>query len=135
MSSSILALVCFATWTIVMSLVMVNHRVFYVLTGRRRINTFTPDGVAVSPFQARACRVHANCYENLPVFAALVLGAAAAGRGAITDSLAMVAFYARVVQSTVHLLSTSEIAVMVRATFWTVQMLIMASWAWRLLVG
>jgi uncharacterized MAPEG superfamily protein len=135
MSSSILALVCFATWTIAMALVMVNHRVFYVLTGRRKINTFTPDGVAVSSFQARACRVHANCYENLPVFAALVLGATAAGRGAITDSLAMVAFYARVVQSTVHLLSTSEIAVMVRATFWTVQMLIMVSWAWRLLVG
>src|SRR5438445_8697395 len=75
MSPSILAVICFATWTILMALVMVNHRVFYVLTGRRRINTFTPDGVAVSPFQARACRVHANCYENLPVFAALVLGA------------------------------------------------------------
>src|SRR5947207_3602422 len=135
MSPSILAVICFATWTILMALVMVNHRVFYVLTGRRRINTFTPDGVAVSPFQARACRVHANCYENLPVFAALVLGAAAAGRGAVTDSLAMIAFYARVVQSTMHLLSTSEIAVMIRATFWTLQMLIMISWAWRLLLG
>ena len=135
MSSSILALICFATWTIVTAFVMVNHRVFYVLTGRRKINTFTPDGAAVSDFQARACRVHANCYENLPVFAALVLGAAAAGRGAVTDPLAMVVIYARIVQSTVHLLSTSEIAVMTRATFWTVQMLIMAWWAGRLLLG
>src|SRR2546426_879354 len=108
MSSSILALICFATWTILMSLVMVNHRVFYVLSGRRKINTFTPDGVAVSPFQARACRVHANCYENLPVFAALVLGAVVSGRSAVTDSLAMVAVYARIVQSAVHLVSTSE---------------------------
>src|SRR5437667_9767444 len=73
MSPSILAVICFATWTILMALVMVNHRVFYVLTGRRRINTFTPHGVAVSPFQARACRLHANCYENFPVFAALIL--------------------------------------------------------------
>src|SRR5437867_10282761 len=119
MSPSILAVICFATWTILMALVMVNHRVFYVLTGRRRINMFTPDGVAVSPFQARACRVHANCYENLPVFAALVLGAAAAGRSAVADSLAMVAFYARVAQSTMHLISTSQIAVFIRATFWT----------------
>ena len=135
MSSSILALICFAAWTIVTAFVMVGHRVFYVLTGRRRINTFTPDGVAVSEFQARACRVHANCYENLPVFGALILGAAVAGRGAITDPLAMIAVYARVAQSTVHLLSTSEAAVMIRATFWTVQMLIMISWAWRLLLG
>ncbi len=135
MSASILAVVCFAAWTIVTALVMVTHRVFFVLSGRRKINTFTPDGVAVSPFQARACRVHANCYENLPVFAALVLGAAAAGRSAVTDPLAIVAIGARVVQSTVHLISTSEIAVMVRATFWTVQVAIMVSWAWRLLLG
>src|SRR5437870_5717775 len=135
MSPSILAVICFATWTILMALVMVNHRVFYVLTGRRRINTFPPDGVAVSAFQARACRVHANCYENLPVFAALALGAVVAGRSAITNPLAMVAVYARVAQSTVHLVSTSEIAVATRATFWTVQIVIMLSWAWRLLLG
>src|SRR6266849_3535987 len=135
MSHSILALICFATWTILMAFVMVNHRVFYVLSGRRKINTFTPDGAGVSAAQARACRVHANCYENLPVFASLVLGAAVAGRGAVTDPWAMIAVYARIIQSTVHLMSTSEIAVMIRATFWTVQMLIMLFWAWRLLLG
>ena len=135
MSSSILALICFATWTIVTALVMVNHRLFFVLSGRRKINTFTPDGVAVSAFQARACRVHANCYENLPVFASLILGAAAAGRGALTDPLAMVVVYARIVQSTVHLMSTSELAVLIRATFWTTQVLIMLWWAVRLLLG
>lgn len=135
MSPSILAVICFAAWTIVTALVMVNHRIFFVLTGRRRINSFTPDGVGLSPFQARACRVHANCYENLPVFAALVLGAAAAGKGAITDPLAMIAIYARVAQSTVHLVSTSEIAVAMRATFWTVQIVIMLWWASRLLLG
>ena len=135
MSRSILALVCFAGWTMVTALVMVGHRLSFILTGQRRINTFPADGVAVSPFQARACRVHANCYEYLPVFASLVLGAAVAGRGAVTDPLAMIAVYARIVQSTVHLISTSEIAVAIRATFWTVQMLIMLWWTWRLLLG
>src|ERR1700752_1271935 len=135
MSSSIVAVICFAGWTILMALVMVTDRVLYVLTGRRKINTFPADGVAVSPFQARACRVHANCYETLPVFAALVLGAAVAGRSAITDSLAMIAVYARIAQSTVHLISTSESAVAIRATFWTVQIVIMITWAWRLLLG
>jgi uncharacterized MAPEG superfamily protein len=135
MSPSILALVCFAAWTLLMALVMVNHRVYFVLTGQRKINSFTPDGSGVSAFQVRACRVHANCYENLPVFAALVLGAAVAGKGAITNPLAMVAFYSRVIQSTVHLISTSQAAVMIRATFWTVQIVIMAIWALRLLLG
>ena len=135
MTHSIQALTCFAVWTILMALVMVNHRVFYVLSGRRKINTFPPDGAGVSAFQARAARAHANCYENLPIFASLVLGAAAAGKGAVTDSLAMYAFYARVVQSSVHLMSTSEAAVMIRATFWTAQVVIMLSWGWRLLLG
>ena len=135
MTHSILALICFAVWTILMAFVMVNHRVFYVLSGQRKINTFPPDGAGVSAFQMRAARVHANCYENLPIFASLVLGATVAGKGAVTDPLAMYAFYARMGQSTVHLVSTSELAVMIRATFWTAQMLIMAFWGWRLLIG
>ena len=135
MSPSLRALVWFATWTLVLAFVMVNHRVYFVLTGQRKINSFTPDGAAVSAFQARACRAHANCYENLPVFAALILAAVVAGRSAITDPLAMVAVYARMVQSTVHLISISQVAVAIRATFYTVQMLIMVWWAWRLLGG
>src|SRR5207245_3945599 len=103
MSPSLRALVWFATWTLVLAFVMVNHRVYFVLTGQRKINSFTPDGAAVSAFQARACRAHANCYENLPVFAALILAAVSSGKGAITDPLAMIAVYARMIQSTVHL--------------------------------
>lgn len=135
MSPSIMALVSFAAWTLVLALVMVNHRVYFVLGGQRRINSFTPDGADVSPFQARACRAHANCYENLPVFASLVLAAFVSGKTTITDPLAMVAFYARMVQSTVHLVSTSQGAVTIRATFYTLQMVIMVWWAWRLLVA
>jgi uncharacterized MAPEG superfamily protein len=135
MSPSLRAVVWFAAWTIVLALVMVNHRVYFVLTGQRKINSFTPDGANVSPFQARACRAHANCYENLPVFAALVLAAVTSGRSVITDSLAMIAVYCRIIQSTVHLVSISQVAVAIRATFYTVQMAIMVWWAWRLLAA
>jgi uncharacterized MAPEG superfamily protein len=135
MTHSILAVTCFAVWTILMAFVMVNHRLFYVMSGRRKINSFPADGAGVSAFQVRAVRVHANCYENLPVFASLVLGAAVAGKGAVTDPLAMYVFYARVVQSTTHLVSTSQPAVMIRATFWTAQVFIMLYWGWRLLAG
>jgi len=135
MSPSLRALAWFAAWTLVLAFVMVNHRVYFVLTGQRKINSFTPDGSGVSAFQQRACRAHANCYENLPVFAALILVAVTAGRSAITDSLAMIAVYCRMAQSTVHLISISQPAVMVRATFYTVQMLIMVWWAWQLLAA
>ena len=135
MNPSLRALAWFAAWTLVLAFVMVNHRVYFVLTGQRKINSFTPDGSGVSEFQARACRAHANCYENLPVFAALILVAVVAGRSAITDSLSMIAVYCRMVQSTVHLISTSQPAVMVRATVYTVQMLIMVWWAWQLLAA
>ncbi|HYV65797.1 MAG TPA: hypothetical protein VE964_06115, partial [Myxococcales bacterium] len=67
--------------------------------------------------------------------AALILVAVVAGRSAITDSLAMLAVYCRMGQSIVHLISTSQPAVMVRATFYTVQMLIMVWWAWQLLAA
>jgi len=133
MSPSLRALVWFAAWALVLAFVMVNHRVYFVLTGQRKINSFTPDGAGVSAFQARACRAHANCYENLPVFAALILAAVAAGKSAITDPLAMIAVYARMIQSTVHLISISQGAVAIRATFYTLQMLIMVWWVWRLL--
>ena len=135
MSPSLRALAWFAAWTLVLAFVMVNHRVYFVLTGQRKINSFTPDGSGVSAFQQRACRAHANCYENLPVFAALILVAVTAGKSAITDSLAMIAVYCRMAQSTVHLISISQPAVMVRATFYTVQMLIMVWWAWQLLAA
>jgi len=135
MSPSLRALAWFAAWTLVLAFVMVNHRVYFVLTGQRKINSFTPDGSGVSAFQQRACRAHANCYENLPVFGALILVAVTAGKSAITDSLAMIAVYCRMAQSTVHLISISQAAVMVRATFYTVQMLIMVWWAWQLLAA
>ncbi|TMA51973.1 MAG: hypothetical protein E6J76_08595 [Deltaproteobacteria bacterium] len=105
MSPSLRALVWFAAWTLVLAFVMVNHRVYFVLTGQRKI----------------------------PVFAALILAAVSSGKSAITDPLAMIAVYARMVQSTVHLISISQGAVAIRAAFYTLQMLIMVLWAWRLL--
>ena len=67
------------------------------------------------------------------MFAALILAAVAVGKSAITDPLAMIAVYARMIQSTVHLISISQGAVAIRATFYTLQMLIMVWWVWRLL--
>ena len=128
MSPSALALVGYVAWMLLLTLWIVGYRSALVLAGKRAANSFSTTGEEVSAFSARLCRAHANCYENLPMFAALVLLALATGHAAITDPLARWLLVARVAQSTVHLLSISEVAVMIRATFQWIQLLIMAYW-------
>jgi len=111
-----------------LALTIVTYRTGFVLTKKRAANSFTPSGDEVSPFSARLCRAHANCYENLPIFAALILLALVTDHAGITDSLARWVLVARVAQSLVHLISTSEIAVTIRATLFTVQLGIEAYW-------
>lgn len=65
---------------------------------------------------------HANCLENLPVFAAIVLAAAAMGRLEAIAAVAPLVLYARVAQTTTHLIGVGKIHVLVRATFWSIQL-------------
>jgi uncharacterized MAPEG superfamily protein len=67
---------------------------------------------------------HANCMENLPVFAAIVLAAAAMGR---LDAIAMLApwvLYARIGQTAAHLAGVGQPHVFVRASFWSIQLVL-----------
>ena len=64
-----------------------------------------------------------NCLENLPLFGAVVLTAAVTGASSpLLDRLAQVFLLARVAQSTTHLISVSSQAVLVRFTFFLVQL-------------
>jgi uncharacterized MAPEG superfamily protein len=132
MSPSALALIGYAAWTVLLAITVLNYRTVLVLTKKRPANAFEPFGSDVSAFSGRLCRAHANCYENLPIFAALILVAMFTGHGEITDTLARWVLAARVAQSTVHLISISEMAVTLRATLWTVQLAIEAYWVVQL---
>jgi hypothetical protein len=66
------------------------------------------------------------------MFASLVLLAMVTGNGAITDPLARWVLVARVAQSTVHLISTNEMAVTIRVTLFMVQVGIMVFWVYQL---
>ncbi|MFW2389629.1 MAG: MAPEG family protein [Polyangiales bacterium] len=132
MSPSVLALVGYVAWTLLLTIAIVLHRTVLVLKKERAANEFQPSGDDVSPFANRLCRTHANCYENLPVFAALILVALVTGNAAITNPLARWVLVARVAQSLVHLTSTSEMAVMLRVTFFLVQLGIEAYWVIQL---
>ncbi|MGB5284213.1 MAG: MAPEG family protein [Polyangiales bacterium] len=132
MSPSVLALVGYVAWTILLATTIVFYRTLLVLKKERAANDFLPSGEDVSPFSNRLCRAHANCYENLPVFAALILLALVTGNAGITDPLARWVLVARVAQSMVHLISTSEMAVSLRAVFLLVQLGIEAYWVVQL---
>jgi uncharacterized MAPEG superfamily protein len=128
MSPSALALVAYTAWTLLFAFTVVNFRSIYVFSGKRAANSFEPWGSDVSAFSGRLCRAHANCYENLPIFASIILVALVTDNAGITDSLARWVVVARVAQSTVHLISTSPMAVTLRAVIYTVQLLIEGYW-------
>ena len=132
MSPSALALVGYVAWMLLLAITILLFRTALVLAKKRAANSFSPSGEEISPFSNRLCRAHANCYENLPIFAALILLALVTDNAGITDSLARWVLVARVAQSMVHLISTSELAVTLRATFHSVQLGIEAYWVVQL---
>ncbi|MCP4005584.1 MAG: MAPEG family protein [bacterium] len=133
MSASSVALLGYAAWTLILVGGIAAIRSALTLGGNRLANSFQPDGSDVSEFSQRLCRAHANCYENLPAFAAIILVALVAGRSEITDGLALWVLAARVAQSMVHLASTSPPAVTVRFGLFFAQWAVQLLWAVRLL--
>jgi uncharacterized MAPEG superfamily protein len=133
MTNSAIALSGFAAWAMVLLGGIAMLRATITLRDGRPANSFAVSGEDVSPFSGRLCRAHANCYENLPVFAALIAAAAFSGNAQITEPLALWALAARICQSTVHLISTRNRAVILRFCFLMVQYVIQWMWILELL--
>jgi uncharacterized MAPEG superfamily protein len=118
------ALLGFAVWTVLTLLVGVGAvRWTQILSGAKKLNEFPADVPHGSARYRRAVRAHANCVENLPVFAAVVVAANAAGlQSAALDALAAVYLAARVLQTVTHVsLSETATAVAVRFAFFLAQ--------------
>ena len=133
-SSSLVALIGFITWALLLLVLMEVLRTVLVIRGQVPANGFSPDNASLSPFMQRLARAHANCIEGLPIFGGLLLVAILSGQAAVTDSLAYAFLGARIVQSLVHLASVSEKAVTLRFAAFAVQMAIGLYWAFSLLV-
>jgi uncharacterized MAPEG superfamily protein len=103
MNPTLFALTGFLAWSLLLLVLMETIRSKLVLTKSVAANGFTPDNANLSPFMQRLARAHANCIEGLPIFGGLMLVAAVAGKTAITDPLAYLFLFARVVQSLIHL--------------------------------
>lgn len=128
MTATLQALLGFIAWTLCLLVLMEAIRSWLVLSGTVPANGFTPDNANLSPFMQRLARAHANCLEGLPLFGGLMLVAVVAGRATVTDPLAWVLLGARIVQSLIHLVSTSPAAVTARFTAFAVQMAIAVWW-------
>ncbi len=134
MSNTGYALTGFVSWALFLLVLMEAIRTSLVVTGKVAANGFTPDNAALSPFMQRLARAHANCIEGLPIFGGLLAIAIMTSRTDVTDPLAPWFLGARIVQSAIHLASTSAIAVSLRFVAFAVQMVIGVYWAWKLLV-
>jgi len=128
MNASVIALVVYVSWMIVLLGILASLRAGLSLSGKRAPNSFSPDGSDVSSFSARLCRAHANCYENFPIIGGLLLLAIATSSTGITDGLAYYLIGARILQSIIHLISTSNLAVQARFACFAVQLGIAVFW-------
>lgn len=133
MSPTLFALAGFIAWSLALLVLMELVRAKLVLTRAVPADAFRPDNANLSPFMQRLARAHANCVEGLPIFGGLMVVALLAGEAAVTDPLAYALLAARIVQSLVHLASTSATAVTLRFSAFAVQMAIAVYWAVRLL--
>jgi len=121
--TAVQALLGFAAWTLLLVAGVFLYRGLRFITGTP-INHW-PRGAKPAddaPLVKRLEDAHANCLENLPIFAVIVLAAAALGK---LDAIAVLApwvLYARIGQSLVHLSGVGKAQVFVRATFWSVQL-------------
>jgi uncharacterized MAPEG superfamily protein len=133
MGATATALLGFAAWYLLLTFALGFFRSALVLSGKKAANSFATDGSDVGAFGRRLNRARDNCFETLPLFAAIALAASLADKIAVIDPLAMYLLYARVGQSLTHVVSTSIMAINVRFALFLVQLVIYAIWVVQLL--
>lgn len=116
------AVLGFAGWTLLLVGGVFAYRGLRFATGTP-INSWARGNKATqdAPLIQRLEDAHANCLENLPVFAVIVLAAAAMGKLDLVTPFASWVLYARIGQSLAHLSGTGQMNVFVRANFWAIQ--------------
>jgi uncharacterized MAPEG superfamily protein len=129
MTVPVWVLLLFAGWTLATLLATVGvYRWSRILTGRAALSEFRADELQGSEWYRRAMRAHANCVENLPVYAAIVVAIVASGvRSPTLDRLAAVLLAARVLQTITHVaVEQTDAVVGVRFAFFFAQVVCMA---------
>lgn len=124
MTTPVLALLGFAVWTLLVLFGSVGvYRWSRILAGNARLTDFPADAPEGADWYKRAMRAHANCVENLPVLAAIVVAIVATGvQSPALDTLAVVVLVARICQTLVHIgLEQTQGVIAVRFVFFAAQ--------------
>ncbi len=130
------ALLLYAGWMLVLTLFYAFPRVPLALTGKKPIDSWERTKPVNEPdLLLRAKGAHLNCVEGIGPFAAVVVVGALMGQSAIVDSLAMYVLYARIAQGVSHLLGTSFVLILARATFFLAQVAILLYLVYRLVTA
>lgn len=132
LSATACALLGLVAWALLLVVLLGNTRAIKVFTGQKAVNSFAADGTDMPGFGQRLTRAHANCLENLPLQAPVLLYAMVAGQTAVTDPLAMTLLGARLFQTSMHLISTSPLFVWLRFAAFLTQVVILAFWLLKL---
>ena len=125
MSASVMCLFGLIGWTIVLLFVLLGARTKPALGGQL---IFDQQGGDLPGLGQRITRAQANSLEWLTIPAAILVYAIATGQSDVTNGLAMVVLGARVLQSITHIASVSLPAIFVRASLFTVQVVIWIIW-------
>ena len=128
--TAIHALLGFAAWTLLLVAGVFLYRGVRFLGGTP-INHWPRQAKPAddAPMVKRLEDAHANCLENLPIFAVIVLAAAAMQKLELLQPLAIWVLYARMGQTAAHLWGVGRLQVLVRASFWGAQL---GLFAWML---
>jgi uncharacterized MAPEG superfamily protein len=124
MTTAIWMLLAFAAWTIVLlSSTIGVYRWSLILTRQAPINGFKANPVEGADWYRRSMRAHANCIENLPVFASIVFAIHVTRLDSVNVGyLSIAVVLARVLQSLVHVaLPQTPFVAAVRFTFFFAQ--------------
>ena len=131
-SESAFVILGLAAWYVFILLMLAGLRLYHTLVIGKAANSFRPDGRDLPGFGERLSRVHANCFENIPLHMAVLLYAVATGQTGVTDGGATTLLYARMAQSLVHATSTSVPAVYLRFVLFALQNGLVVWWIWQM---
>lgn len=107
-------IIALVLWAMALLISLAAFRSVVNLVKGKPANSFDPTGLDLSPFGRRLTRAHANTYEFIPFALAVMIFAVITNQTEVTDGLAVWLLAFRIGQSSVHLISTSVIAVLFR---------------------
>ena len=132
--SAFTAVLLYAAWALLLPTIYASIRVPLIASGKKRADAWERGkSVDDPPLLMRMKNAHLNCAENFPIFAAVVVIAALLGRTPAVDSIAAYVFYARVVQTSVHVMGTSLPLIAIRGAFYFIQVVLILYMIWKLL--